>query len=86
MKHYFKVILEETTEICDLFICHVFGYTNMQNGSDHHKLTSNTFDFSITSKLRVLICFLLLFRRSPLQLQRQLYHVPDWWLRRVLYI
>lgn len=38
MKHYFKVLVEETTEICnlffseirDFFICHVFWHDNMQ--------------------------------------------------------
>lgn len=82
MKHYFKVILEETTEICVLFICYVFWHVNMQwimqKGSGHHKLTSNTFYLGITSKLRGLDWFLLLFSRSSVELHRQFYHIADW--------
>lgn len=69
MKHYFKVIVEETTEICnlfiseicDLFICHVFWHDNMQwsipKGSGHHKTTSNMFYFRIASNLMVPVWF-----------------------------
>lgn len=61
MNHYFKVIPEAATEICDPFICYVFWHANMQwtiqKGSGHQKPTSNTFYLRTASNLMVLFWF-----------------------------